>query len=100
MSTATRGSAVGRRIEAGWKRRHGGSRMLPWLPRFAVALVLLAAAPAAYAQYIYLDSNRDGVCDGNDFLNITTDSVDVWVDTAHNRDGSPAVCSTGEALSI
>jgi hypothetical protein len=74
--------------------------MVPWLPRFVLALVLLAAAPAAYAQYIYLDSNRDGVCNGGDLITTATDSVDVWLDTAHNLDGSLAVCSTGEPLSI
>ncbi len=68
------------------------------------SLVLLCAAPAS-AQYMYLDTNGDGVntpgdripfSEGGEFTN-----VDVWLDTTASRDGTAATCaSSGEPLSI
>ena len=61
----------------------------------ALALaVLVVAAPAARAQYMYLDANGNGVHDSGDQLksNGTPTTVDVWINTNHNRDGSLAVC--------
>ena len=66
---------------------------------FACA-VLLAAAPVmpASAQYMYLDTDGDGVHTGADQLNGGAE-VAIWLDTAHNRDGSPVTCAaTGAAL--
>lgn len=63
------------------------------------AAALLVAAPAM-AQYISLDVNNDGICDANDVLTPSVTSVDVYFDTNHNKDGSTAVCSTGEDLTI
>ena len=67
-------------------------------------LSLLYAAPAS-AQYMYLDTNGDGVntagdripfSEGGEFTN-----VDIWLDTTTNRDGTAATCaSSGEPLSI
>ena len=63
----------------------------------AVLLVLAAlavlASPAA-AQYMYLDSNGDGVNTSADQLasNGTATTVDVWLNTNHNRNGSDAIC--------
>src|SRR5512147_295693 len=60
-----------------------------------VFLLLLLAAPAARAQYVFLDANGDGVNDGNDHLNATgTTYLDIWFVTNQNRDGSPAFCKT------
>jgi hypothetical protein len=53
------------------------------------------------AQYLFLDTNRDGECSSSDFLYLATpDTVDVWIDTSKNQDGSPASCGTGETLTI
>ena len=59
---------------------------------FLVALAVLAS-PAA-AQYMYLDANGDGVHTPTDQLasNGTATTVDVWINTNHNRNGSDAVC--------
>ncbi|MGE5174922.1 MAG: hypothetical protein ACM3JJ_00995, partial [Hyphomicrobiales bacterium] len=38
--------------------------------------------------------------DSNDALSYGTWTIDVWIDTARNGDGSTATCSTGDALSI
>jgi PKD domain-containing protein/putative Ig domain-containing protein/Big-like domain-containing protein/cadherin-like protein len=57
--------------------------------------VLLAAVPAS-GQYMYLDSDGDGTHGPGDRingLNVPT-TVEVWLDTAHNRDGTPATCDT------
>jgi len=61
---------------------------------FAVALLGLYAAPAS-AQYMFLDANGDGAYDASvDKLNPngTPTTVDVYLDSNHNRDGSTAVC--------
>jgi PKD domain-containing protein/flagellar hook capping protein FlgD len=61
----------------------------------ALALaVLVFAAPAARAQYMYLDTNGNGVHDAGDQIKVngTATTVDVWINTNHNRDGSLAVC--------
>jgi len=59
------------------------------------------AAPAA-AQYMYLDSNGNGVHDGGDRLaaNGTATTVDVWINTNHNRDGSLATCDSDGTLPL
>ena len=70
----------------------------------ALALaVLVIAAPAARAQYMYLDSNGNGVHDSGDQLagNGSPTTVDLWLVTDHNRDGSVATCDVGpEPLSM
>ncbi len=55
---------------------------------------LLLAAPAS-AQYMFLDMNQDGVCNTDDALVSAVTSVDIWLDTNHNRDGSLAACDEG-----
>jgi len=73
----------------------------------ALSLAALAAlsptfAPPAFAQYMYLDSNGDGVHTSADVVNASgATTVDVWIRTNANRDGTPAVCSSGnEPLDI
>jgi hypothetical protein len=61
-------------------------------------LVLMAAlfltAPA-WAQYMYLDTNGDGVHTVADVVNPTGSThVDVWLDTNHDRDGSLQTCNS------
>jgi hypothetical protein len=76
--------------------------------RALTALALIAAfailAPPARAQYMYLDANGNGVHDSGDHLAVTgtATTVDVWIVTDHNRDGSLATCDVdpGSALSI
>jgi hypothetical protein len=61
---------------------------------FAVALLGLCAAPAS-AQYMFLDANGDAAYDASlDRLNPngTPTTVDVYLITNQNRDGSTAVC--------
>lgn len=63
---------------------------------FAALVALLLVAPGARAQYMYLDSNGDGAHTAADVLPPTgTTTVDVWLSSDHNRDGSAAVCFTG-----
>lgn len=66
---------------------------------FAVILTVagtaILARPAA-AQYMYLDSNGNGIHDANDRMNKSTPTpVDVWLDTDSNRDGSAGTCEFG-----
>jgi len=77
-------------------RRSGASfaGFLVFLSFLSVALVL---APPASAQYLYLDSNGDGVPTAADVLAPTgTTTVDIYLSTDHNRDGSTATCVTGD----
>src|SRR5687767_7412099 len=64
---------------------------------FAALLLLTFAAPAS-AQYMYMDTNGDGVSTTADRMNAngTATIADVWVNTNHNRDGSLAVCNTAD----
>jgi hypothetical protein len=64
-------------------------------------LALVAIASPVHAQYMYIDVNGDGVSNASDdILQTSTTSVDVWIDTDSNRNGSTATCPTGENLTI
>ena len=66
----------------------------------AFAMISIATRPV-HAQQIFLDFNDDGSCDYQDIPAVSViDTVDVWIDTSTNLDGSPAVCGTGEELTI
>lgn len=60
-----------------------------------LAVGALAVAMPASAQYIYLDVNGDGACTTDDVLTPSVTSVDVWIDTNNNANGSVAACSDG-----
>ncbi len=56
-------------------------------------LVLLQPIPAG-SQYLFLDTNGDGVHDSSDQLAASgPTSVDIWIVTDRNRDGLPVVCN-------
>jgi len=56
-------------------------------------IATLAAALPATAQYIYMDTNGDGLNTWADSLNATgTTALDLWIDSASNRDGSQGGC--------
>jgi len=58
-------------------------------------VTVLLAGPVQ-AQYIYLDSNGDGIHTADDRMNKSTPTtIDIWVDTDSNRDGTPATCDFG-----
>lgn len=61
---------------------------------FALALVVVASAATAAAQYMYLDANGDGVhTEADVFPSAGSATLDVWLVTDHNRDGSQATCA-------
>ena len=69
----------------------------------ALALVLgIASLPArSIAQYMYLDSNGDGVNTAEDVVNPTgTTTIDIYVQTDQNRDGSAPVCPVDKPFTI
>src|SRR2546421_4276668 len=68
----------------------------PALGSRTVILALLLLLPCSvHAQYIYIDSDGDGVHTAADVLHGTGPTVaDIWLDTGHNRDGSATVCRT------
>jgi len=59
------------------------------------AVLALAVAVPASAQYMYLDTNGDGVCTSSDVLDNSVTSIDFYIDTNHNGDGSAAPCAYG-----
>ncbi len=62
----------------------------------SLAVGVLALLPTgAGAQYMYLDSNGNGKHDVGDRLRTCPTQVDVWLDTAFNRDATPATCAFG-----
>jgi hypothetical protein len=64
------------------------------------AVVALAVGGSASAQYMWLDVNGDGVCNSSDVLAPSITSIDVYLATNMDADGSVATCPTGEALTI
>jgi hypothetical protein len=70
------------------------------------AVAALCVSVPAYSQYIFLDTNGDGLNSiGSpsapaDFLNASITSADVYIITDKNRDGGDAVCSSAEPLTI
>lgn len=72
----------------------------PVLLTLLILLPSTAPLPAS-AQYMFLDANGDGVNSAADVLNpIGTTTLEVWLRTNSNRDGSAAVCASGEELTI
>ena len=65
-------------------------------------LAALSIAATASAQFLYMDGTGDGVCDFPfEPVSLNAESsIDIWIDTANNPDGSPATCSAGELISI
>ncbi len=62
------------------------------------SLAFLIPAPHARAQYMYLDSNGDGVHTSADEVHSVGPTViDIWFDIGHNRDGSVATCKASAA---
>ena len=75
--------------------------MLKRLFTTILAVVAIAGfAQVATAQYMYLDSNANGIHDPGDNLNATgvPTTVDVWINTNHNRDGSEVECNTADGI--
>jgi hypothetical protein len=58
---------------------------------FLIAALVLLASPAA-AQHMFLDTNGDGLRTAADALVAGSQTVNVYLDTNHNRDGSLATC--------
>jgi hypothetical protein len=67
---------------------------------FLSVVAVLAVGAPAFAQYMWLDVNGDGVCTSSDVLGPSVTSVDVYLATNKNGDGTTATCPTGEALTI
>lgn len=65
--------------------------------RLLLLLALLVQAPPAVAQFMYFDSDGDGVYTPNETLNPATTAVDVWLDSSRQSDGSEAVCNSSSA---
>jgi hypothetical protein len=60
------------------------------------AAFLVFGARGVRAQYMYLDTNGDGIHTVCDQLNKSAPTtIDIWLDTDSNRDGSPATCAFG-----
>jgi len=77
------------------------SRSASSLPFVVTISIALMAPCAAQGQYMYLDTNGDGVHTDADTIHPSgPTSIDVWIRTDANRDGSPTSCVSGEQLSI
>ena len=70
------------------------------LARFSMSAALFLCAalfrpPAANAQYIYLDTNGDGVHTDADIVNPSgTTTIAIWLDTKHDKDGTLQSCNS------
>src|SRR5262245_57783264 len=73
--------------------------MLKRLLTVAFTIVALAGlAGTSHAQYVYLDTNGDGVSTTADRLqpNGTPTTVGAWINTNHNKGGALAACNTAD----
>jgi PKD repeat protein len=72
-----------------------------WMLGIALATLLASASPAR-AQYMFLDADGDGNHTAADRLTAGTTSLDLWIRTNTDRNGSPATCasSPGTPLTI
>src|SRR4051812_33965336 len=60
-----------------------------------VLLVALLAPASARGQYLFLDTDGDGVHTDADVVSPSgTTHLDVWLDTCHDRDGSLQSCNS------
>src|SRR5712671_1859459 len=60
-------------------------------------LSLFVSFASASAQYMYVDTNGDGVHSAADAIQPTgTTTLDLWLKTDAGRDGTPATCDTGD----
>jgi hypothetical protein len=65
-------------------------------PLVAAVLAFLSAGPAS-AQFMYLDTDGDGLSSPADVISPTgPTTVDVWLRTDTNADGSPASCVSAD----
>jgi hypothetical protein len=70
----------------------------PFLLFVLLSVALGLAVPPARAQYMFLDSNGDGVHTAADVITATgTTNFDIWLRTDKNRDGSTATCAVESA---
>jgi hypothetical protein len=67
---------------------------------FCVAVLALAAAQPASAQYMWIDVDGDGACTSADVLDNTTTSIDLWLATDLDINLQPVTCASGEQLTI
>ncbi|HET9952592.1 MAG TPA: PKD domain-containing protein [Candidatus Eisenbacteria bacterium] len=69
-----------------------------WL---AAVVSLAVVAHPVQAQFMFLDANGDGVHDASDVLPASgLATVEVWIVTNANRDGSPAACASDPASAL
>jgi hypothetical protein len=75
---------------------------------FLTAVVVLAIGVPASAQFMWIDTNGDGMngcitpgtTADDEVLNSSVTSFDIWLSTNLTADGQPAVCPSGEDLTI
>lgn len=62
----------------------------------AVLCLLMSLPSFSLAQYMFLDANGDGLNTPADHLATTgSTTLDVWLNSNHNKDGTLATCSNG-----
>lgn len=60
----------------------------------SVGFLLWVIPGASQAQYLYTDTNGNGVHDSGDGVNNSgPTAIAIWLNSAFNRDGSPAACA-------
>jgi len=57
-------------------------------------IAALAIGAPAYSQYVYMDTNGDGVCTTADQLTSSSTTIDVWLNTNHDANGTIKTCSS------
>lgn len=87
-----------RNLRSGGQSPSAMGRLSPIIPAALIASLMLLGATAS-AQYLYLDTNGNGVADGCDRVSESgPTTIDIWLNTNMNRDGSPATCTFGAGV--
>jgi len=59
-------------------------------------IAAMAIGAPAYSQYIFMDTNNDGVCTSADALSSSVTAVDVWLNSNHDATGALDDCTDGD----
>ena len=74
-------------------RWHARLFVLGFVPLVSLLIGFVGFIPLATAQYLFLDTNGNGIRDAGDAIDASgTTTIDIWLETNRNRDGSAASC--------
>jgi hypothetical protein len=68
--------------------------MRPWITTLLIFVSSTALTAPSFGQYIFIDVNGDTQCTSADALSSSVTSIDVYLDTNHDANGTVKTCVT------